>query len=207
MTNLARALGNQFDARACEVYAIDMRVCVDPVGLYTYPDLVVVCGEPEMLDDEMDTLLNPIVVVEVLSPSTESYDRGRKFERYRGIASLREYILVSQDRINVEQFTLEDGRWSGRTWNRPDDLIPLGSIGCEVAVSRIYAKVAAPARRPGRGLTSRSGHFFAFFLAFLAGGVGLTTESRSLGQPGRGLAAVAGELGHLGEAELGVGER
>ena len=82
-----------------------MRVLVDATGLYTYPDVVVVCGEPEFLDREVDTLLNPTVLFEVLSESTEAYDRGVKFGHYRKIPSLREYVMVSQDRMLVERYT------------------------------------------------------------------------------------------------------
>ena len=94
-TNLTRELSQQLRARPCRVYSNDQRVLVAPTGLYTYPDLVVVCGEPQLLDGELDTLLNPTVIVEVLSPSTEAYDRGRKFGHYRTIESLKAYLMVS----------------------------------------------------------------------------------------------------------------
>ena len=109
--NLTRRIGNQLEDRPCEVYASDMRVLVDATGLYTYPDVVVVCGEPEFLDREVDTLLNPTVIFEVLSESTEAYDRGVKFGHYRRIPSLREYVLVSQDRMLVERYTRQGNDW------------------------------------------------------------------------------------------------
>src|SRR6266404_1708800 len=103
--NLAAALHPQLRARPCRAYISDMRVRVSATGLYTYPDILVVCGEPQFLDERRDTLLNPNLIVEVLSPSTEAYDRGRKFEHYRSVESLSEYLLVSSERIIAELFT------------------------------------------------------------------------------------------------------
>ena len=84
-----------------------MRVCVEVDGLYTYPDVVITRGGPKLLDSHQDTLLNPCVIIEILSPSTEDYDRGEKFERYRQMATPREYVLVAQDRVSVERFHRE----------------------------------------------------------------------------------------------------
>ena len=102
--NVNRVLGEQLRERECEVYPGDMRVKVSPTGLYTYPDVTVACGEPEFEDAEVDTLLNPRVIVEVLSPSTADYDRGRKFTHYRRLPSLREYVLISQECPLVEHY-------------------------------------------------------------------------------------------------------
>lgn len=135
----------------CEVYSHDMRVCVEPDGLYTYPDVVAVCGEPRLLDAEQDTLLNPCLIVEVLSPSTEAYDRGLKFERYQRVESLREYVLVAQDRIAVERLARDGQRWVRTALRRPEDGLRLESIGCDVLVGAIYAKVALPASDDSRG--------------------------------------------------------
>src|SRR5215207_6350571 len=93
VTNLVVALDNQLRARPCNVYSNDMRVKVQSTGLFTYPDVVVTCGEERFADGEMDVLLNPVVIVEVLSDSTEAYDRGKKFESYQSIESLKEYVL------------------------------------------------------------------------------------------------------------------
>jgi Uma2 family endonuclease len=101
VTNLLAGLHRQLRSRPCEVYPSDMRVRVSATGLYTYPDIVAVCGEQQFLDDTEDTLLNPGLLVEVLSPSTEAYDRGRKFEQYKTLDSLREYMLVASERIHV----------------------------------------------------------------------------------------------------------
>lgn len=113
--NITREVGNQILDRPCESYSNDMRVRVDATGLYTYPDVVVVCGEPEFQDREVDTLLNPTVIFEVLSESTEAYDRGVKFGHYRKIPSLREYVMVSQDRMLVERYTRRGTTGSSRS--------------------------------------------------------------------------------------------
>jgi Uma2 family endonuclease len=110
--NLIRRVGNALDGRPCRVYTSDMRVKT-PTGLYTYPDASVMCGKPEFEGDQRDILLNPVVIFEVLSPSTEAYDRGRKFQNYREIPSLMAYVLVSQDRKLMEQFARGAvGTWS-----------------------------------------------------------------------------------------------
>jgi Uma2 family endonuclease len=102
----------------------------------------VVCGEPEFLDQETDTLLNPTVLFEVLSPSTEAYDRGRKFEHYRCIESLREYVLIASDRAHVDVFTRrEDGLWL-LTWaDGMESPVELESIGCRLALADLYEKI------------------------------------------------------------------
>ena len=102
--NLASELQVRLQGRACETYASDMRVKVAPTGLYTYPDVIVVCGERRFEDEHEDTLLSPQVIIEVLSPSTEAYDRGKKFEHYRQIPSLREYLLTKKRDVILGQF-------------------------------------------------------------------------------------------------------
>src|SRR5881396_2105310 len=110
--NVARELDSQLKATDCVVYNTDLRVKVEATGLLTYPDLSIVCGEQRFLDEEQDTLLNPTVVIEVLSDSTEAYDRGKKFEHYRQIPSCREFLLVSQREPRLEHFLRQpDGRW------------------------------------------------------------------------------------------------
>ncbi|MBL9161591.1 MAG: Uma2 family endonuclease [Planctomycetaceae bacterium] len=108
-SNIAASLHAQLITRPCESYANDMRVKVAQTGLYAYPDIVVTCEKPRFEDDKFDTLLNPQVVAEVLSDSTEKYDRGKKFEHYRQIDSLVAYLLISQDRAHVELFTRDAG--------------------------------------------------------------------------------------------------
>ena len=126
-----------------------MRVAIIAAELYTYPDASVCCGGPQLLDGEMDTLLNPILIVEVLSPSTEAYDRGAKFQHYRTIPSLREYLLVASERMEVELRRLQpDGEWIIlRSLNRPEDAVELQSIGCRLALADLYEKVEFGERR------------------------------------------------------------
>ncbi len=127
--------------RTCEVYTNDMRVKVSGTGLYTYPDVVVVCDEPQFEDNHVDTLLNPTVIVEVLSPSTETYDRNDKFLSYQTLESLQEYILVSQKRVGVEQYVRQNGTWILREFHSLEDVLQLASIACKLALRAIYAKV------------------------------------------------------------------
>ena len=140
--NLLAALHQQLRPRPCRVYMSDMRVRVSATGLYTYPDVTVVCGEPQFLDERRDTLLNPNLVVEVLSPSTEAYDRGRKFEHYRSIESVNEYLLVSSERVSAELFTRQpDGRFLLTAAARLEDSLDLQSVGCRLTLADLYEKV------------------------------------------------------------------
>jgi Uma2 family endonuclease len=120
----------------------DMRVHIPETTLYTYPDLAVVCGEEQYLDDEFDTLLNPVLLVEVLSETTEACDRGKKFELYRPIPSLREYVLVAQDRKRVECFRLnERGHWELFEAGGDGAEIELASVGVRMALDELYRQV------------------------------------------------------------------
>ena len=140
--NVGSGLHVQIRGRSCQVYSSDMRVRVSATGLYTYPDVVVVCGKPQLADNEMDNLLNPAVLVEVLSPGTEAYDRGRKFEHYRKIESLRQYLLVASDRVSVELFTRQaGGQWLLSSAAGLEEEIDLESIECRLRVADIYDKV------------------------------------------------------------------
>ncbi len=139
--NTANQLYNQLVDRDCLVYASDMRVRgQDPVS-YVYPDVTVVCGEPRFEDDVFDTLLNPTVVIEVLSPSTAAYDRHEKFTRYQQIASLREYILISQSWMHVEHHLRQESQWRVTEFQEFDDMVPVNSIKCELQVRHIYRRV------------------------------------------------------------------
>jgi Uma2 family endonuclease len=140
--NIFAELRAQFRDRDCETYQSDMRVKVDRKGLYTYPDVVATCDSPTFEDDELDTLINPRVIVEVLSKSTEDYDRGTKFEMYRRIPSLRDYILVAQDRVHVEHFQRQDGeRWILEDFNTREGTLLLDSIACQLRVADVYTKL------------------------------------------------------------------
>src|SRR6266496_1463986 len=135
------SLNHQLRARNCFVYNSDMRLRVSPTGLYTYPDVQVVCGEQQFLDAHRDSLLNPSVIVEVLSPSTEAYDRGRKFEHYRKLESLREYLLISSDRVSAHLYVRQpDGEWAVTVAVNPEDTIDLRSIDCRLKLADVYLK-------------------------------------------------------------------
>ncbi|MBZ0275529.1 MAG: Uma2 family endonuclease [Anaerolineae bacterium] len=134
-------LYGQTESRPCQVFQSDMRVAAVE-SAYFYPDLVVVCGDAQYADSSRDTLLNPVVIIEVLSPSTEDFDRGRKFRMYRGIPTLSDYLLVSQKRILVEHFTRQTGdTWILRDFVRPTDQIALPAIGCTLSIEAIYRRV------------------------------------------------------------------
>lgn len=145
VTNLARELSLALKGRPCEVYPSDLRIWIPENNRYTYPDASVVCGDPEFLDEHLDTLLNPTLIVEVLSPTTELYDRGKKFERYRSIESLQSYVLVSQDERRVEQYVRQaDGRWLFSDTVGEEGVVSLPSIECELKLAEIYDKVILP---------------------------------------------------------------
>ena len=140
--NISSELHRQLEDRPCEVHVNDLRVLVAARRLYTYPDVIVVCGEPVLADRYRDILTNPTVLIEVLSPSTEAYDRGTKFEHYRTLDSLREYLLVSQSRPQVDHFMREDdGPWLPSAASDLAATIVLPSIQCQLAMTRIYNKV------------------------------------------------------------------
>jgi Uma2 family endonuclease len=141
VSNLVRVLGNALLERPCEVYPSDMRVRSATGDVFTYPDVSVVCGEPELTDEQGDTLLNPVVIIEVLSDTTEAYDRGKKFEHYRKIASVQHYVLVAQSQALVELYTRQgDGIWTLAD-RRLDDAVALSAIRCEISVADIYRRV------------------------------------------------------------------
>jgi Uma2 family endonuclease len=140
--NIGAELRSRLRGRPCEVYVGDMKVKINPTGLYTYPDVAVVCGEPQFDDQQSDVLLNPKIIIEVLSPSTEAYDRGDKFGHYRRLASLSDYVLVAQNRCRIEHFSRQaDGRWLLIEINDPQTDFTLDSIGCTLALAEIYERV------------------------------------------------------------------
>lgn len=136
--NLSSLLWTQLRGR-CRVFNSDLRARVSPEGLYTYPDLSIVCGAPQFADDTRDTLVNPVVIVEVLSPSTEAYDRGLKFEQYAKIETLRQYVLVTSHRAGIEVFTRQlDGDWLLHRATSLDEEVELASINCRLALREVY---------------------------------------------------------------------
>ena len=134
----------QLKERPCEVYPSDMRVKVSETGLYTYPDVTVVCGEPQLEDDRRDTLLNATVIFEVLSESTESYERGSKSAHYQKIPSLVEYVLVSQREYSIEQCVRQsDGPWLRSEVCGSKNKLDLPSIQCSIELAQIYERITA----------------------------------------------------------------
>ena len=144
VSNIIRVLGNQLLERDCNVYPSDMRVKIVKTGKYTYPDVVVVCGTEQFEDEHQDTLLNPAVIIEVLSDTTEAYDRGKKFENYQYIESLRGYILVAQEPYRVERYIRQDDKtWTYSEFHDAEEQVELSTIGCDLSLQDVYAKVAS----------------------------------------------------------------
>jgi Uma2 family endonuclease len=142
VTNLISSLSAQLRGKPCEVYPGEMRVKAPAARSYVYPDVVVVCGEPEFEDDYLDTLLNPSLVVEVLSKSTESYNRIGQSAYYRTIESLTEYLLVAQEEYRIEQYVKQpDGRWLLSDVRSLENTIELEGIGCSLALRDIYGRI------------------------------------------------------------------
>jgi len=139
--NIAGELHGQLKNRPCLAFVNDLRVKISATGLYTYPDAVALCGEPNFEDARMDTLLNPSVIIEILSPTTEAYDRGDKFAHYRRLLSLMEYVLIAQDKVRVEHYIRQDSKWVLTEMNDLDETLYLASIQCEITLRDIYAKV------------------------------------------------------------------
>lgn len=140
--NMISELSLQLKKCVGTVYACAMRAKIAQVGLYTYPDVVVVCGKAEFEDKEQDTLLNPTVVVEVLSKSTEAYDRGTKFKNYCTLSSLTEYILIAQDAYHIEHYVRQtDNQWLLSEVDDPDGLVELPTIQCYLLLNEVYDKV------------------------------------------------------------------
>ena len=143
--NLIVEIGGQFKGGPCRTYSSDQRVRVDRTGLYTYPDIVLLCGAGEYDPLNRDTLLNPTAIIEVLSPSTERYDRGMKFRHYQQIPSLQEYVLVSQDQVLVERYTRRaDGTWLLTVFADPAGEFVLDTGAARVPLADVYRGVELP---------------------------------------------------------------
>ena len=142
--NIAGELHTRLKGTTAFVFTNEMRVSIPTAKSYFYPDVGVVCEEPRFEDDVFDTLLNPIVVIEVLSPSTEAYDRGEKFAHYRQLTSLQEYVLVAQDQIFVEHYRRQEKQWIFTDFEKHDEILPLPSIECELPLQDIYERVTFP---------------------------------------------------------------
>ena len=141
--NIITALNQALVDKPCEVYTSDMRLLVEANGLYTYPDVMVVCGKPQLVKGRNDTVTNPLLIVEVLSPSTREYDRVRKFGLYREIESLRAYMLVDSEQVHVTYLerAARRSRWTIEMLDILEAMVRLGPLSCEIALQRMYSKV------------------------------------------------------------------
>ena len=150
--NVIVSFGTQFKGRSCTVHTGDLRVKVSPTGLYTYPDVVVVCGPPRFDDARKDTLLNPTLIVEVLSESTEAYDRMGKFEHYRKLESLTDYLLISQERAWIEHRARQSEiKWLTGFYMGLETVVPIPSIDCELPLADVFDKIDWPDESSARG--------------------------------------------------------
>ncbi len=140
ITSRATSLLDRAVPPGCRVFSSDLRIKVAPTATYTYADCTVVCGEPQFDSSQKDNVLNPLVIVEVLSPSTQDYDRGKKFELYRTIESLREYLIIHQDRRFVEHHSKQDdGSWVLREHSGTEGSVAMDRLGLRIALSDLYA--------------------------------------------------------------------
>src|SRR5262249_29118995 len=140
--NLSLELGQQLRGTPCDIFSSDLRIGVQDVAFFTYPDLSVICGELEYDPRSNTTVTNPTVIVEVLSPSTHKYDRGDKFKFYKQIPSLQEYVLVESERLHVEVLRRVGKRWTIDMYQEHDARVALKSLDCRVALRDIYAQVS-----------------------------------------------------------------
>ena len=138
--NIGRALGNVLVPRGCRIYGSDAKLHTGN-GVNTFPDLFVICGQSQFYMGKTDVAINPLLIVEVLSPSTEGYDRGEKFEHYKTIASLQDYLLVTQDEAKVELFSRRDETWEKQTVMGLESSIYLFSVNVDLALSDVYAAI------------------------------------------------------------------
>jgi Uma2 family endonuclease len=140
--NSGASLHAQLRGRHCAVLPSDQRLRVSPIGPLTYPDIMVVCGQPQFTDERPDTLLNPTVIIEVLSPSTEGDDRGRKAKHYRTLVSLKEYVLIAQDEYRIEHYVrAENGWWRFIEATDLGAAIHLASIECTLSLADVYERI------------------------------------------------------------------
>jgi Uma2 family endonuclease len=138
-TRMAVLLDRQMPP-GCRTCNSDLRIKVVSAGLYTYPDCSVICGEPEHFGNQKDVVLNPLLIVEVLSPSTEGYDRGKRFELYRTIPTFQEYLIVHQDRRHVEHYSKQnDGSWLLRDHVGPDGSLAIARLGAQISLAELYS--------------------------------------------------------------------
>jgi Uma2 family endonuclease len=147
VANLIRELGNSLKSKPCRVYASELKVRIESDAVGAYPDVMVICGERLFYDDRRDVVTNPTLIVEVLSHSSEAYDRGDKFKHYRTLTSLQAYLLLSQDQVQAELFVRQpDGTWNLSAFTDASDRIPLSAVDAELLLGEVYDKVALGTR-------------------------------------------------------------
>ncbi len=140
----ARALTG-LEKQNCTPFILDLRLWIEEKEVFTYPDAMIICGAPEFYSERKDTVTNPVILIEVLSEATKNYDRGEKFEMYRAIPSLREYILIDQDRVHVERFVkIDNNDWRLSEWNDAAESLTLVSVDFSMPISEIYRGVEFP---------------------------------------------------------------
>ncbi len=140
--NFANLLNTAFKGKSCEAFAIDVRIQIDKEKHYTYPDVVAVCGQIEFAEMRKDTIVNPILIAEVLSDATKDYDRGSKFTAYRNIKTLRDYVLIAQETVHIEYFSKEnDGTWRLREYFDPQGILSVASLELSIPIREIYDRV------------------------------------------------------------------
>ncbi len=154
--NVTIAVGSQLRGKPCRVFTSDLKIAVGPAGPFFYPDLSIVCGEPRFHDERRDVLTNPTILIEVLSPSTEAFDRGRKFTQYQRIASLTDYILIAQDEPHVGHFHKQQGnQWLFTTAHGLETTLHIASIDVTLHLAEAYDRIRFPAppesEIPGQG--------------------------------------------------------
>lgn len=142
VSNCVSGLHTSFRNKSCRVYSNDLKVRIEAVDLFTYPDILVICGKPQLYKDRDDTVMNPVLIVEVLSESTKNYDRGEKFEFYRQIASLQDYILIDQYKLHVEHFSLgAENKWVLSEYSDRNDIVRAPAVDFDITLAAIYERV------------------------------------------------------------------
>ena len=145
IVNISREVSLQLKGKPCQAFSNDTKVRTGPLTLFTYPDLSVVCGEPHFDADHRVILLNPTLIVEVLSPSTEAVDRGKKFDNYQRIESFTDYVLIAQDSPRIDHYSRQsETQWLRTTVSGLESTLSLPAIGCTLALSEIYDRVEFP---------------------------------------------------------------
>ncbi len=139
VTNLISRLNQTYPAHKCRSFATDLKLWVKDVQLFTYPDLMIICDKPQFYPGRDDTILNPRVIIEIISKSTEAYDRGKKFQFYRSIPSFQEYILIDQYSVHIDQFYIDpQGKWSLKDYNDINDVLNFSKIDFEISLADVF---------------------------------------------------------------------